>query len=309
MTVVVVGSLNRDLVAQVQKLPRAGATVIGTSLETHAGGKGGNQAVACARLGAPVRMVARVGRDAFGDALRNSLTREGVDVSAVRDAQEASGVALVTVDDHGENSIVVIPGANASLSADDLNFELFVGARVVVLQLEVALPTVRRAAQLGRAAGACVVLNAAPAQALSSEDLADVDVLVVNEDEAEILSGCTVQDAGAFEVAAKLSERGVAVVMTLGPRGAVWAERGLSNLRSRTAFAVNAVDTTAAGDAFVGALAVSLSEGGSLSEAVRWGCAAGALTATKRGAQISLPRRPDIEQLMTLSSELSDTFE
>lgn len=294
--IVVVGSLNMDLVTRVPHLPLPGETVAGGPLQLHPGGKGGNQAVAAARAGGSVRVLGRVGEDAFGPLLRAGLEEAGVDIGGVMSCEGPSGVALITVDAQGENSIVVTPGANAQWQAQDLDATDFRGASVVVLQLEVPLPTVRRAAQLGRQAGAQVILNAAPAQALTAADLA-VDVLVVNEGEAGVLAGRAVNPQNAVEVAAELLRRGPeAVVLTLSARGAVWATaRGIGH---QPACAVQAVDTTAAGDAFVGALAAALSAGVGLLEAVRWGCAAGALAATRPGAQPSLPTRAELMQLL-----------
>lgn len=295
--IVVVGSVNMDLVTRVDHLPLPGETVMGGPLQTHPGGKGGNQAVAAARAGGRVRLLARVGQDAFGEVLRAELEQAGVGVDAVLTREGPSGVALITVDRRSENSIVVTPGANATWQPEQLGLEDFSGASVVLLQLEIPLATVRRAALLGRQAGAQVVLNAAPAQALTRSDLEGIDVLVVNQGEASVLAGRTVNVQNAPEVAAELTQCGAAaVVLTLGAQGAVWA--GADGTRHHPAFAVQAVDSTAAGDAFVGALAAALAQGLSLPEAVRWGCAAGALAATQAGAQPSLPDREQLTRLL-----------
>lgn len=192
--VTVVGSLNMDLVVRVERHPRPGETLLGSDVERHPGGKGGNQAVAAARLGAAVRMVGRVGDDGFGAELRAALERDRVDVTEVRTAARPTGVALIQVDAAGQNTIVVAPGANATLAPDDLAAGAFDGAAAVLLQLEVPLETVLRAARMGRERGARVLLNNAPARALTDADLADVDVLLVNESEAASVLGVPAEE-------------------------------------------------------------------------------------------------------------------
>ena len=280
--VVVVGSLNMDLVVGVERHPKPGETVIGGDLQRFPGGKGANQAVAAARLGARVRMVGRVGLDEYGAELLRGLENEGIDALGVGRVGTPTGVALISVDVQGQNAIVVSPGANARLQPDDLEPERFEGAEVVVLQLETPLETVHRAAELGRAAGARVLLNAAPAQVLPEDLLAVTDVLVVNEFEA-------VQVAGAAEP--ESPEAALALA-----RGLVWA--GTEGEGHLPAFEVDPVDTTAAGDAFVGGLAAALAAGNPLLEALRFGSAAGALAATRFGAQASLPKPGDVGRLL-----------
>jgi len=297
--VVVVGSLNMDLVVSVPRHPAPGETVLGGDLVRHPGGKGANQAVAAARMGAAVRMVGRVGDDAFGQALVANLENEGVDAGGVRPlAGIPTGVALIAVDERGENAIVVSPGANARLRPKDLDPGDFTGRAVVLLQLEIPLETAIRAAELGRAAGARVVLNAAPAQVLPDELLARVDLLVVNEHEAAaILKGeppRTLEEALAQADA--LFRQGPTAVVTLGEKGLAHAGRGGSG--TLPAFPVRAVDTTAAGDAFTGALAAAIAEGAPLPEALRFGAAAGALATTRPGAQTSLPTRTEVLALL-----------
>lgn len=284
--VIVVGSINMDLVVRVPDLPRAGDTVLGDRLMTIPGGKGANQAVAAARLGADVRMIGRVGGDAFGAELVSGLQADGVDTSGIAfDAAEPSGVALIVVDGAGENQITVAPGANGAvgeaeiarlrggLSRDD----------VVVLQLEIPIPAVHAAIAAAREAGARVILNAAPSGALVHEKMPDVDLLIVNEGEAEQLGGVAlVKSAGAL-------------VVTLGAAGsALYENNRVTQIEPQR---VDAVDATAAGDAFVGAVAFALSRGSTLIEAVRLGGAAGAAAATKVGARPSLPRADDLQRL------------
>jgi len=258
--VTVVGSVNMDLVVSVPRHPAPGETIIGSDYVTHPGGKGANQAVAAARQGAEVRFMGRVGDDGFGAELRAALVGDGVDVSALGTSRGPSGVAFIQVDERGQNSITVSPGANYALTVADLPEAAFQGADVLLLQLEVDLQVVLAAARRARQAGALVVLNLAPAQRLSAEQLRDVTHLVVNEHEAALLMGATsLAVVNAPEHAAReLTALVPNVVVTLGDAGAVWAERrGDEVVAGRVpAFAVNAVDTTAAGDAFTGAFAV-----------------------------------------------------
>ncbi len=301
--IVVVGSLNVDLVVPVPRFPAAGETLLGGDYARHPGGKGANQAVAAARAGAPTRMVGRVGDDDFGAWLVQGLRTDGVahdDVRAL--AGVPTGVALISVDPDAQNCIVVSPGANARLEPDDLAPSAFEGARVVLLQLEVPLATVLEAARLGRAAGARVVLNLAPAQPLGPDELRDVDVLLVNEHEAALLLDDT-DDAVRADpegAARRLSEVVPTTVVTLGARGAAWAEGDDSGVVP--GFAVEAVDTTAAGDAFAGALGAALAAevgaGASVRDALRFACAAGALAVTTPGAQPSLPRTEAIRAFL-----------
>lgn len=299
--VVVVGSLNMDLIVSSPRIPVVGETILGNVFRTAPGGKGANQAVAAARLGAQVGMVGCLGVDSFAADLQDSLEESGVDLTHVRrDLQTSSGVALITVDEAGQNSIVVVPGANYALNAQDVqNAEaLFKGAQVLLLQLEIPLDAVQRAAELARAHGVKVVLNPAPARPLPAELLEKVDLLVPNETESELLTEMPVKSqADASAAARKLQEMGAAaVILTLGEKGALLADK--DGERLFPAFPVKAVDTTAAGDAFLGGLAAALSEGKMLDEAVRWGNAAGALAATRMGAQPSLPQRADLEKLL-----------
>jgi len=292
--VTVVGSLNMDLVARSPHIPQPGETIIGGELHTLPGGKGANQAMAAARLGAATAMVGRVGQDAFAPPLLANLAAANIDHTFVQqDAAGATGVALIVVDDAGENSIVVTPGANHQLSPTDVEAAeaVIAGAKVLLLQLEIPLESVIKAAQLAQAHGVTVILNPAPAQSLPAELLNAVDILTPNETETELLTGMPVSNQRDAEAAAaKLRDRGVAtVILTLGSKGALLIN-GDQNILVPS-FSITPVDTTAAGDAFMGGMAVALAEGQSLPEAVRWGNAAGALAATKLGAQPSLPSR------------------
>ena len=284
-----------DLVVRVPRFPEPGETLLGGDLGQYSGGKGANQAVAAARAGGQVRMVGRVGTDAFGPVLRHRLGSERIDVTAVEAVDGPSGVATITVDQHARNTIIVSPGANHCLYPPDLDSAHFAGASAVLLQLETPLETVTTAARLGRAAGARTILNLAPAQPLEPSHMADVDLLLVNESEAALLTGVTAEAVAADPEAAagRLVDRVPAVILTLGAAGACWAESG--GIGRVPGFPVDAIDTTAAGDAFAGALAVALGEGLGLPEAVRFGNATGALAASRIGAQPGLPTRTEID--------------
>ncbi len=299
--VVVVGSANVDLVVPVESLPGPGETVLGGPLGFYFGGKGANQAVAARRAGAQVALVARFGRDDFGRRSRAHLGRAGLDLSrATTAAEAATGVALIAVDSLGRNQIAVASGANATLEAAHVERaeSLIRRADVVLCQLETPLGPVEAALKAARAAGARTILNPAPARRLSKRLLARVDLLSPNEAEAASLSGRPVRTMGEARAAARaLLEKGCrAVCVTMGSRGVVLADpEGVERLH---AFPVRAVDTTACGDAFNGALAAAWAEGKPLREAVRWGVAAGALAATVEGAQPSLPRARAIRSLL-----------
>lgn len=300
---VVVGSLNMDLVARAPRIPAPGETILGSNFHTMPGGKGANQAVAAARLGAQVSMVGRVGTDAFGRSLLDNLAAAGVDHTFVPgDPTVTTGVALITVDDAGQNSIVVAGEANMRLSPADVEAAeaAIAAAEVLLVQLEIPLPTVIRAAEIARAHGVKVILNPAPAPAsgLPGKLLSLADFIVPNESEISLLTGLLVENQAQAEAAAAKLRQSVAgaVVLTLGERGALLASQTETMLFP--AFKVTPLDTTAAGDAFVAGLGVALAEGRSLTEAVHWGNAAGALAATKAGAQPSLPERLAVEKLV-----------
>lgn len=296
-----IGSANRDLTMLVPRLPRAGETVIGGTLLVDRGGKGANQAVAARRLGADVRMVGCVGEDDAGDDLRDALAGEGIDVEGLVTVPDApTGTALILVDPEGGNQIAVASGANHRLKSDMVRRQeaTIAWAQVLLCQLETPLPAVRCALELARDHGVTVVLNPAPAQPLGDDVLALVHYLTPNEGEAAMLSGLEARDlASAREAAERLVARGVGrVVVTLGENGALVCD-GAEALHF-PAFPVQAIDTTAAGDAFNGALAVGLAADGTIEQAIPLAAAAAALTCTKRGAQSSLPGRADVERFL-----------
>lgn len=299
--IVVIGSLNMDLVATAPHIPLPGETVLGSSFNTALGGKGANQAVAAARLGAQVKMIGRVGDDEYGKAQRSGLAEDGVDTTYVNvDPGVHTGIALIMVDTAGENSIVVVPGANARLASTDVDVatQAIVDADVMVMQLEVPIGVVEHAAVMAHDHGVHVMLNPAPAQELGSELMANLDTLVLNESETKILTDIAVEDLEKARSAALiLHQRGVeTVVITLGGEGAFFSKHDHAQLIP--AFQVNTVDTTAAGDAFMGALAVAIAKGIALPRAVRFAAAAGALATTKLGAQPSLPTLEAVEELL-----------
>jgi ribokinase len=297
--IVVVGSINMDLVVQVAQFPKAGETLLGGDYAQHPGGKGANQAVAAVRAGAAVRMIGRLGADAFGQQLKTGLATEGIDTGHVTQLQDVpSGVAFISVNESAQNCIIVSPGANARLSPEDLSSQHFHEAKAVLLQLEIPLETALQAARFGREAGATIFLNLAPAQKLSGDQLSLIDVLIVNESEAALLTGLSAEAVAQHpkDALSQLAQIVKQVVLTLGEQGAVWHDG--ADTGHQPAFAVTAKDTTAAGDAFVGALAVAMTEGKPLTEAVRFAAAAGALATTRVGAQPSLPERLAIESLV-----------
>jgi ribokinase len=307
MTILVFGSLNMDLVVRSPRFPKPGETLSGESFFTAPGGKGGNQAVACARLGAPTQMIGRVGDDVFGSALCNSLADNGVKIDKVMvDAKHASGVALITVDALAENTIVIVPGANGAISFDDVARldSLLAANRLILLQLEIPLEAVVAAAEVAHDHGFSVILDPAPARPLSSELYSLVDILTPNETEAAALTGLPLDTDDSIEQAAEvLLTRGVRnVVIKLGGRGVYARSRTQPQGQFWPAFSVAALDTVAAGDAFNGGLAVALANECSFEEAVRWGQAAGAISTTRPGAQPSIPNREEVLALLAANT-------
>lgn len=300
-TIIVVGSLNMDLVVRAPRHPQPGETLIGSDFQTFPGGKGANQAVAAARLGARVRMIGRVGVDAFGEALLTAAQNDGVDTTFVqRDPDHPTGVALITLDAHGQNTIVVAPGANMQVSEADVERAeaVFAGADALLMPLECPLEAVMAATRLARKYGVKVILNPAPARPLPAELLAQLDYLTPNQPELQTLAGGETDVAAAI---AKLRQQGVkSVVVTLGEHGALLVRDDQSV--QLPAFQVPVVDTVAAGDAFVAAFCVALAEGKPPREAVRWGNAAGALAVTRAGAQPSLPSRVEVVRLLEVQA-------
>ncbi|MFV2086514.1 ribokinase [Micromonospora sp. LOL_021] len=289
--IAVVGSANMDLVATAPRLPSPGETLLGTDFVTVPGGKGANQAIAAARAGGDCVFLGAVGSDAFGVTLTGRLARSGVDTSQLRVVYGSSGVAVVMVNAAGENAIVVTPGANAAFRGlTEPELAAVRDADVLVAQLEIPLETVLGAAAAARGAGTRVILNAAPARELPAELLDAVDLLVVNEAEARAVVGAGREDPAALLTVVRRA------VLTLGAEGAWFADRD-GTVHHVPAFPVETVDSTAAGDAFTGALAVAWGEGRDLVSAVRWASAAGAACVRRLGASVSLPQRAEIDAL------------
>lgn len=296
--ILVVGSSNTDMVIKAAHLPRPGETILGGTFFMNPGGKGANQAVAIARLGAPITFICKTGTDIFGHQSQQLFESEGINTSYIfSDPVNPSGVALISVDDNAENCIVVASGANANLTPEDLKKaeEAIDQCDIVLLQLEIPMETVEYVAKIASEKGKKVILNPAPAQPLSAELLSHLYLVTPNETEAEMISGVKIIDeASANEAARVLFEKGVQnVIITLGSKGALVYNEGKSEVVP--AYKVKAVDTTAAGDVFNGALTVALSEGRNLIEASRFGCKASAIAVTRPGAQSSAPYRNEVD--------------
>ena len=295
-TILVIGSSNTDMTAKTAELPRPGETVLGGVFTMGAGGKGANQAVAAQRLGGKVKFICKVGRDMFGDNAIAQYEKEGMDTSGILRSDLPSGVALIYVDSHAENCIVVASGANGDLTEEDIEKSRpdLESCDILLLQLESPIPSVLKAAKIAHQAGKTVVLNPAPACPLPEELFQNIDLFIPNETELSTFSGMPVTSQEEAEAAARaMQAKGVGkLIVTMGSKGALICEGGPSVFVP--AHKVNAVDTTAAGDTFCGALCVAISEGKSLKEAAQFACAASALTVQKMGAQNSIPYRKDL---------------
>jgi len=295
--IIVIGSSNTDMVIKADRLPVPGETVIGGTFFMNPGGKGANQAVAAARLGGKVTFITKTGNDVFGKQSVELFNSEGINTDSIfSDAKNPSGVALITVDSKGENCIVVASGANASLSPSDIESvkeEIFKGD-ILLMQLEIPIETVEYATELAAKKGIKVILNPAPARALSDKLLKSLYVITPNKSESEILSGIKVYDwQSAHKAAAVIRAKGAnVVVITLGSLGALVCDD--NNYHQIEAIKVEAIDTTAAGDTFCGALCVGISEGLSIVDAVKMAAKASSLTVTRMGAQSSIPFRSDL---------------
>ncbi len=301
--IVVVGSSNIDMVVKTRRIPSGGETVLGDDFVMVPGGKGANQAVCAAKLGADVKLVARIGADVFGEASLANFRNVGVDTQfVITDPDCPSGVALITVDEHGENAIVVAPGANSALSTADIDRagQAIADADAVVLQLEIPAETVAHTIDVARKAGTRVVLNPAPIRPFSVDLLKHVDVLIPNQHEAADLLGMPGEGASLKpeSAAQRLRDMGAsAVIITLGSRGAFLlsdeAEGYVEPVK------VKAVDTTAAGDAFTASLAVAVAEGSTLMDAARFAARVAAIAVTRMGAQPSMPERREVESFVS----------
>ena len=293
----VIGSLNMDLVVNVDKMPKPGQTIIGSNFKEVPGGKGANQAVAMARLNGNVSMIGKVGEDGFGQTLINALKNDKVDTTYIKTTKGATGVALITVDNNAQNSIVVSPGANFEVKEEDIdnNIEAIKNSDIVVLQLETPLNTIKYALKKSKELNKYTILNPAPALKLDDEIIKNVDLLTPNETELEIISGVNIETEEDIQKAAQIMiEKGVKeLIVTLGSKGSLYINKEKSIFKK--AYKVEAVDTTAAGDSYTAALAVALSKDQSIEEAMDFASKVGALSVLKEGAQSSLPTLEDVE--------------
>lgn len=293
----VIGSLNMDLVVNVLEMPKKGQTLIGSNFKEVPGGKGANQAVAMARLGGNVTMIGKVGKDSFGDTLINALKNDNIDTNYIKKVEGPTGVAMITVDKNAENSIVVAPGANFKVDTNDIdeNISAIENSDIVVVQLETPLETINYALKKAKELNKYTILNPAPAVKLEDEIIENVDLLTPNETELEILSGVTINNEDDILKAAKIMiDKGVKeLIVTLGSKGSLYINNEKSMFKK--SYKVDAVDTTAAGDSYTGALSVAFSKDESIEEAMDFASKVGALCVMKEGAQSSLPKLQDVE--------------
>ncbi|UEL46695.1 ribokinase [Terrisporobacter hibernicus] len=293
----VIGSLNMDLVVNVDTMPKPGQTLLGGNSKEVPGGKGANQAVAMARLEGNISMIGKVGNDSFGKTLIEALNDDNVNTNHVHTANCSTGVAFITVDKNAQNAIVVAPGANFQLTKDDIdkNIDCIKNSDIVVIQLETPLETVKYALQVAKDLNKYTILNPAPAVKLDDEIIKNVDLLTPNETELEIISEIKIENEDdIIKAASKVIEKGVKeLIVTLGSKGSLYINEERSFFKS--AYKVEAVDTTAAGDSFTGALAVALSNNKTMEEAMDFASKVGALSVMKEGAQSSLPTLKDVD--------------
>lgn len=293
----VIGSLNMDLVVKVNNMPKAGQTLIGSDFKEVPGGKGANQAVAMARLNGNVSMIGKVGNDGFGQTLINALKNDNVCTDYIKIESCSTGVALITVDKNAENCIVVAPGANFKLTPNDIdeNIEAIINSDIVVVQLETPLDTIKYALKKAKELGKYTILNPAPAVVLEDELIENVDLLTPNETELEIISGVEINCEEDIQLAAKkMIQKGVKeLIVTLGSKGSLYINKEKSMFKK--AYKVEAIDTTAAGDSYTGALSVAVANNKNIEEAMDFASKVGALSVMKEGAQSSLPTLKDVE--------------
>ena len=293
----VIGSLNMDLVVNVDAMPKPGQTIIGSNFKEVPGGKGANQAVAMARLNGNVSMIGKVGEDGFGQTLISSLKNDKVDTTYIQTAKGSTGVALITVDKNAQNSIVVSPGANFEVKEEDIdnNIKAIENSEIVVLQLETPLNTIKYALNKAKELNKYTILNPAPAVKLDDEIIKNLDLLTPNETELEIISGVSIETEEDIQKAAQIMiEKGVKeLIVTLGSKGSLYINKEKSMFKK--AYKVEAVDTTAAGDSYTGALAVALSQDKGIEDAMDFASKVGALSVLKEGAQSSLPTLEDVK--------------
>lgn len=298
----VLGSINIDHVMRVSYFPQAGETIIGKSYQLAYGGKGANQAVAAARLGADVQFIAAIGADQMGQTMKNAFAADGINTQGIITIeQQNTGLAMIQVADNGENNIAIHAGANAALGAEKVIAQqsMITESAMLLTQLETPVDAILKAVTIAKQAGKTTLLNPAPAQALPSELLKQIDIITPNETETQILTGIAVHDEGSAAQAANILHRqGInIVIITLGAKGAYLSQQN-TNAEMITGFQVEAIDSTAAGDTFNGALATALLEGKDMRDAIRFAHAAAALSVTKLGAQNAIPYRQEVEEFL-----------
>ena len=295
--ILVVGSINMDLVTVTEKTPKIGETVLGRTFSQIPGGKGANQAVAMARLGANVAMIGRVGEDSFGDTLISGMKKDGLNTIGIEKVSGCTGIASIVVDDSAHNSIIVVPGANFEITTRDIerHKKMYEETDIVVHQLETPMDVVEYSLKLSKSLGKTTILNPAPAKDLSDEIIANIDYLIPNETELELLSGITIETEEDVVTGAKLlMDKGVkTLVVTLGSKGAMYIDE--KEVYKIMAHKVEALDTTAAGDSFIGGLVTALAKGSTFKDAMEFASKVGAITVTRRGAQTSLPTLEEVE--------------
>lgn len=300
MKICVIGSLNMDLVVNVDDMPKKGQTIIGGNFRQIPGGKGGNQAVAASRLGGDVFMIGKVGNDGFGESLVKQLKIDNINTDYIQVEDCSSGVALITVDKNAENSIVVSPGANFKLTKEniDKSIDAIKQSNTVVLQLETPIDTISYALKVSKELGKFTILNPAPAVLLDDEIIKNVDLLTPNETELEILSGIKINNEEDIKKAANIMmDKGVKqLIVTLGSKGCLYLDK--NTMTFKKSYKVDAIDTTAAGDTFTGALCVALSQNKSIDDAMDFASKAAAISVTRVGAQTAIPNLYDIENIV-----------
>lgn len=295
--IIVIGSLNMDLVTQVKKTPKVGETILGQGFKEIPGGKGANQAVSIGRLGGQVKMIGMVGDDAFGLALTSNLVKNNVDISQVgKSIDNATGLAMIMVNEDGDNSIVVIPGANFDLLKESINDSYVEDYDYVLAQLESPIESIEKAFRIAKEKGLMTILNPAPARELSEGLIRNTDMIIPNETEFELITGVAPENDQAIEKGVTvLFEKGISdVLITLGKKGGYYLNsKGVRHKVS--GYSVNAIDTTAAGDSFIGGLLTRLSIGDDIEQAMEYAMKVGAMTVSRKGAQSSLPTQKEIE--------------
>ena len=295
--ILVIGSLNMDLITKVKKSPKVGETILGEGLINIPGGKGANQSVALGKLGANVKHIGKIGKDNFGEVLKSNLKKNNVDVSYIKiDENEPTGTALIMLNEDGNNSIVVIPGANFELKKEDINEDMIKNSDILLSQFETPMETIEKAFDIGRRNGVYTVLNPAPAMEMKKKLLRNIDLLIPNETEFEIITGVKINSVDDIINGSKeLIKNGVKeIIVTMGKDGAVHINN--EGYKEYSAYNVKAIDTTAAGDSFIGGLLSGISINEKMDDAIEFAIKVSALTVTKVGAQSSLPSLEEVSK-------------